>query len=64
MSGENAGRHTATYSAPSEPGLEYWTHSPFLTSTAWPAASSRVSPFVATRRLPLSTTVYSSNCGV
>lgn len=32
--GENAGRHTATYSAPSAPGVEYCTHSPAFVTTA------------------------------
>ena len=34
VSGENAGRHTAMYSAPSGDGLLYCTHSPARTATA------------------------------
>ena len=64
MSGANAGRQMATYSAPSSPGVEYCTHSPRRTMTASPARTSNVSPFVATRSAPRSTTVYSSNSGV
>jgi hypothetical protein len=32
--GENAGTHTAMYSAPSAPGVEYCTHSPAAAITA------------------------------
>jgi len=64
VSGENAGEHTAMYSAPSVPGVEYFTHSPAPTITADPAFTSIVPLFEVTRKLPLSTIVYSSNNGV
>src|SRR4051812_38405650 len=61
---ENAGRQTATYSAPSAPGVEYCTHSPLCVTTAWPACTSIEPELVVTRRVPWRTTVYSSNSGV
>ena len=63
VSGENAGRHTAMYSAPSGPGELYWTHSPRRAMTASPARTSIVPPSCVTRSMPPSTTVYSSNAG-
>ena len=38
--GENAGKQTATYSAPSMAGVLYCTHSPALITTASPAVTS------------------------
>ena len=40
VSMENAGKHTAMYSAPSAPGVEYCTHSPLCVMTASPAPTS------------------------
>src|SRR3954467_15387994 len=60
----NAGRHTAMYSAPSAPGVEYCTHSPLCVMTASPAPTSSTPSRVVTRSEPRRTTVYSSNSGV
>src|SRR5207249_7994412 len=64
VSGEKAGTHTATYSAPSGSGELYCTHSPRRAMTACPARTSIVPPACFTRSRPFSTTVYSSNSGV
>src|SRR5258705_136197 len=64
VSGEKAGTHTATYSAPSGSGEPYCTHSPRRAMTACPARTSIVPPAWFTRSRPFSTTVYSSNSGV
>src|SRR5262245_666780 len=63
VSGEKAGRHTATYSAPPGSGVLYCTHSPGLVCTAWPAWTSSTRSRVVTRSIPASTTVYSSKSG-
>src|SRR5437763_10715895 len=60
----NAGRHTAMYSAPAAPGVEYCTHSPLCAMTASPAPTSIAPSRVVTRSDPRRTTVYSSNSGV
>jgi len=62
VSSENAGTHTAMYSAPS--GVEYRTHSPLCAMTACPAWTSRVPSSCFTRTKPLSTIVNSSNSGL
>src|SRR5450432_1871494 len=64
VSMENAGAHTAMYSAPPSSGVKYCTHSPPWTTTACPDATSISPPLCRTRNVPLSTTVYSSNSGV
>src|SRR5262249_50253939 len=64
VSGENAGRHTAMYSAPPGSGELYCTHSPRCETTACPARTSRTPPRCFTRRRPRSTTVNSSKAGV
>ena len=40
--GENAGRHTAIYSAPPSSGVLYWTRSPRCAITACPARTDRL----------------------
>src|SRR5262249_29446291 len=60
VAGENAGRHTATYSAPSGPGVLYRTHSPGAVTTACPAYTSRIPASCSTRSIPRNTTVISS----
>ncbi len=52
------------YSAPSVPGVLYWTHSFLCVIMASPVEMSRVFSLVATRRVPFKTIVYSSNSGV
>jgi hypothetical protein len=63
VSGENAGKHTAIYSAPPSFGELYCTHSDFATKIPCPALTSYVFSFVRTCNVPLSTTVYSSKSG-
>src|SRR5579863_6441788 len=64
FAGENAGRQTAMYSAPSGSGVPYWTHSPRCVMIACPGRTSSVPSRVATRSMPARTSVYSSNSGV
>ena len=52
------------YSAPSSPGVLYWTHWPRWAMRAWPAVTSMVASRVVTRSEPCRTMVYSSNSGV
>src|SRR5512143_3515704 len=64
VSGENAGRQTAMYSAPPAWGVLYWTHSPASTTIACPAETSSSLSRRFTLSFPLRTTVYSLNSGV
>ena len=64
MSGENAGKQTAMYSAPPVCGVLYCTHDPRGTITACPAATSISPSRDLTRSVPDRTIVYSSNSGV
>src|ERR1019366_1711156 len=52
------------YSAPSVPGVLYWTHSPLRVMTAWPARTSMTPRLCFNCSAPFNTYVYSSNCGV
>src|SRR5678816_1679901 len=63
VSGEKAGKQTATYSAPSASGVLYRIHSPGAVTTAWPARTSTLPPSCSTRTMPLSTIVISSKAG-
>src|ERR1039457_2979312 len=59
--GENAGLHTATYSAPASPGAEKRTHSSFPTWIACPASTSIMHSAYSTRTMPFTTMRNSSN---
>ena len=63
VSGENAGRQIATYSAPPSSGVLYRTHSPLFATTASPAWTSSCPASCSTRSMPRSTSVTSSKAG-